>query len=129
MAIMKFVCALLWHAMECFCVIAANVHACMRDYLSIDDDLPTHGVELSSTDDAPALDTPNDDDDENDPVPLGSELSDIQAVDRIVQLRYFMATKDNADCHIPALSNALDYIDEARLKANKQNKITDFFHM
>jgi len=38
-----------------------------------------------------------------------------------------MATNDNADCHIAALSNALDYIDEARLKANKQ--FTDFFHM
>ena len=46
---------------------------------------------------------------------------------KLVQLRNFMATNDNADCHIAALSNALDYIDEARLKAKKQ--ITDFFHM
>ena len=45
----------------------------------------------------------------------------------IIQLRNFMATKNNADCHIAALSNALDYIDEARLKAKR--KITDFFHM
>ena len=75
-------CTLLWHVIECLCVIAANVHVCIRDYLSIDDDLPTHGVELPSTDDAPALDTPNGDDD---PVPLGSELSDIQAADMTVQ--------------------------------------------
>ena len=99
----------------------------LDEYLSIDNDLPTHGVELPSTDDAPTLDTPNDDDDEEDAVPLGSELSYIQAADMIVQLCNFMATKDNADCHIAALSNALDYIDEARLKAKKQ--ITDFFHM
>ena len=99
----------------------------LDEYLSIDDDLPTHGVELPSTDDAPTLDTPNDDDNEEDAVPLGSELSYIQAADMIVQLCNFMATKDNADCHIAALSNALDYIDEARLKVKKQ--ITDFFHV
>ena len=38
----------------------------------------------------------------------------------IVQLCNSIATNDNADCHIAALNNALDYIDEARLKANKQ---------
>ena len=99
---------------------------CFDEYLFIDDDLPTHGVELSSTDDAPALNTPKDDD-EDDPVPLGSELSDIQAANMIVQLRNFITTNDNADCHIAALSDALDYIEEARLKANKN--IADFFHM
>ena len=98
----------------------------LDEYLSIDDDLPTHGVELPSTDDAPTLNTFNDDDEE-DAVPLDSELGYIQAADVIVQLRNFMATKDNANCHIAALSNALDYIDEARLKVKKQ--ITDFFHM
>ena len=76
-------------------MIAANVHVCIRDemwwweleatgmvgnttldeYLSIDDDLPTHRVELPSTGEAPTLDTSNDDDNEEDPVPLGSELS------------------------------------------------------
>ena len=99
----------------------------LDEYLSIDDDLPTYGVELPSTDDAPTLNTLNDGNNEEDPVPLGSELSYIQAADMIVQLRNFIATNDNADCHIAALSNALDYIDEARLKAKKQ--ITDFFHM
>ena len=76
------------------------------------------------------MNTPNDDDDdEDDRVPLGSELSYIQAADMIVQLCNFMVTKDNADCHIAAQSNALNYIDEARLKAKKQKKITGFFHM
>ena len=54
----------------------------LDEYLSTDDDLPTHGVELPSTDKAPAFDILNDD-----PVPLGSELSDIQAADMVVQLR------------------------------------------
>ena len=99
----------------------------LDECLFIDDDPPMHGVELPSTDNAPTLDTPNDDDDAEDAVPLGSEFSYIQAADMIVQLRNFVATNDNADCHIAALSNALDYIDEARLKAEKQ--ITDFFHM
>lgn len=104
----------------------------LEDYLSIDDDLPTHGVELPSTDDALVPDTLNDEDDnddEDDPMPLGSELSDIQAAEMIVQLRNFMATKDNAQCHIAALSDALDYIDEARMKAKKQKQITEFFHI
>ena len=140
-------CALLWYVIECLCVIAANIHVCIRDkmwwrefevadmvsnttldeYLSIDGDLPTHGVKLLSIDDAPILNTLNDDDDEEDPVPLGSELNYIQAVGMIVQLCNFMATKDNVDYHVAALSNALDYIGEAQLKVKKQ--ITDFFHM
>ena len=100
----------------------------LEDYLSIDDDLSTHGVELPSTDDALVADTLNDDD-EDDPMPLGSELSDIQAAEMIVQLRNFIATNDNAQCHITALSNALDYINEVRMKAKKQKKITEFFHI
>ena len=63
---------MLWHVIGCLCVIAANVHVCIRDemwwreleaasmvgnttldeYLSIDDELP-------STDNAPTLNTPN----------------------------------------------------------------------
>jgi hypothetical protein len=102
----------------------------LEDYLSIDDDLPTRGVELPSTDNAFVPDTLNDeDDDEDDPMPLGSELSDIQVTEMIVQMRNFIATKDNAQRHIVALSNALDYIDEAPMKAKKQKKITKFFHI
>ena len=85
---------------------------------------------MPSTDDALVADTLNDeDDDEDDRMPLGSELSDIQAAEMIVQLRNFIATNDNAQCHIAALSNALDYIDEAQMKANKQKNITEFFHI
>ena len=138
---------MLWYVIECLCVITTNVHVCIRDemwwreleaasmvddttldkYLSIDDDLPAHGVELPSTDDAPTLNASNDDDGAEDSMPPCSKLSYTQAADMIVQLCDFMATKNNADCHIAALSNALDYIDEARLKVKKQ--ITDFFHM
>ena len=73
----------------------------------VDDKSPE---EYLSTDKAPAFDTPNDD-----LVSLGSELSDIQATDMVVQLRNLIATNDNAHC--TSLSNVLDYIDEARLKA------------
>ena len=82
----------------------------------------------SATDDALVPDILNDDD-EDDPMPLGSELSDIQAAEMIVQLRNFIATNDNAQRHIAALSNALDYIDETRMKAKKQKMITEFFHI
>ena len=65
----------------------------LEDYLSIDDDLSTHGIKLPSTDDALVPDILNDDD-EDDPMPLGSELSNIQATEMIVQLCNFMATKE-----------------------------------
>ena len=108
---MKLVCALACYKV---CAITVSMHVCIRneiwlpkseatgmvddksrdEYASTDDDLPTHSVELPSTDKAPAFDTLNDD-----PVPLGSELSDIQVADMVVQLRNLIATNDNAHCH------------------------------
>ena len=94
-----------WWELEAAVVVG---DATLDEYLCIDDDPPrTHGVELPSADDAPTLDAPNGgDDDDDDPVPLGGELSCVQAADVVVQLCNFIATHDNADCHIAALSSA-----------------------
>lgn len=98
----------------------------LDEYLSIDDDLPTQGIEplelLSEV-----ADTDRDDDEEEDLVPLGSQLSAAQAADMLVQLRNFMATQDDGERHMVAFSSALDSIDEARMKAKKQAMITDYF--
>ena len=66
-----------------------------NEYLSTDNDLPTHSVELPSTDKAPAFDTPN-----GDHMSLGSELSDTQTIDMVVELHNLIAANDNAHCHI-----------------------------
>lgn len=68
-----------------------------------------------------------DDEEEDDLVPRGSQLSDAQAADMLVQLRHYMSTKDDSECHMVAFSSALDYVDETRIKAKKQTMITDCF--
>lgn len=112
-----------WQELEAAALVG---EASLDEYLSIDDDLPTHGMELLEpfNDDA---DVDLDDDDDDDPAPLGSQLSDAQAADMLTQLRNYMSTKDDSERYIVALSSALDFVDEARIKAKKQTKITDFF--